>query len=343
MIDLHEDISLYYSLGGGLTRFGLGEFSSDLQKRHADIPKYGKANVRLVVSSVAALAPTVAKSRVEQLSKGYGIPTAAFRIRSPTLLAHHHIATYWDLSSQYPDHLKLILSYRDLQELDGDGRIGLLIAMEGAEPLEDVEDLGLFYRLGLRSLQFAWNFDNKYCASCMSTKDYGLTGDGERLVDLCNELGVIIDISHASKRASMEILSLSKLPVIASHANARAVWDHVRNLDHEQLEALRNNHGVVGVNLVWPSISEKPSLETVADHITYICEHFGEDACGIGTDYFGLLDHPEPKGLEDITKFPDLWEELLGRGMSKAVVEKVSYTNALRAIESNAARWKQLP
>jgi membrane dipeptidase len=340
LVDLHEDISLYYCLAGALTKFGLAEFSVDLERRHGDIPKYRRANVRLVVASIAALTPSVAQSRVDQLSKGYGIPTAAFRIRSPTLLAQQHMATYLDLSRRHADSLKIVLSTRDLNDLDRDERIGFLIAMEGAEPLEDVEDLELFYRLGLRSLQFAWNFDNKYCASCMSAKDYGLTGDGERLVQLCNELGVIIDISHASKKTTMEIIAQSKLPVIASHANARTVWEHIRNLDDEQLEALKTNGGVIGVNLVWPSISERPSLSTVADHIIYLLKRFGEDMCAIGTDYFGLLDHPEPEGLEDITKFAGLWNELVHRGMSRSAIEKVSGSNALRAIETNAQRWK---
>lgn len=85
--------------------------------------------------------------------------------------------------------------------------------------------------------------------------------------------------------------------------------------------------------------SERPSLRTVADHIICLWKRSGEDMCAIGTDYFGLLDHPEHEGLEDITRFAGLWDELVGRGM-RSVIEKVSGNNALRAIEINAQRWK---
>jgi membrane dipeptidase len=83
---------------------------------------------------------------------------------------------YINLLKQYSKDLKTITTKGDVETLLRDDRIGFLIAIEGAEPLEDVEDLQLFYRLGVRSVQLTWNFDNKYGATRMSKKDYGLTG-----------------------------------------------------------------------------------------------------------------------------------------------------------------------
>jgi membrane dipeptidase len=173
----------------------------------------------------------------------------------------------------------------------------------------------------------------------MSKKDYGLTGDGEELVQLCNELGVIIDLSHASKRTSIEAIAASKLPVIVSHANVKGVRSHARNLDDEQLEALKNNDGVVGVTFIPPTIGDQPSYRRLADHIMYIHDRFGSEIIPIGTDYFGLLNVDEPEGLEDIAGIGRLWDELKSRGLGDRDLEKIAYLNAMRVVQANAVRW----
>jgi membrane dipeptidase len=339
LIDLHEDISLYYVSGGAGQRFPYDDFSKDIRGRQSDIPKFRRANVKLVFTSIAPLTYTTSRAQTERQRKGYRYETKALRPRSAPMLALQHLLAYYDLVKTNPDSLQSILTAEDLQVPFQAGKTGFLISMEGAEALEDVEDLHLFYRLGLRSLGLTWNFDNKYSASCMSRKDYGLTGDGELLLELCNELGVIIDLAHASRRTTIEALGLSRLPLIISHSNARSVYDHVRNLDDEELELLKKNGGVVGVDLISPTIAEKASLSSLADHIMYIRNSFGSDVIAIGTDYFGLLSTEPPAGLEDITQFERLWDELLGKGLSEQEIEKISYRNALRVIERNAACW----
>jgi membrane dipeptidase len=339
LVDLHEDISLYYVQGGAGLKFKPADFSQDMKGRHGDIPKYRRSNTRLVFSSIAPLTPTIAPLRVGQLSRGYGGFYGAYRMRAATLTALEHIMAYMNLLKQYSKDLKTITTKGDVETLLRDDRIGFLIAIEGAEPLEDVEDLQLFYRLGVRSVQLTWNFDNKYGATCMSKKDYGLTGDGEELVQLCNELGVIIDLSHASKRTSIEAIAASKLPVIVSHANVKGVRSHARNLDDEQLEALKNNGGVVGVTFIPPTIGDQPSYRRLADHIMYIHDRFGSEIIAIGTDYFGLLNVDEPEGLEDITGIGRLWDELKSRGLGDRDLEKIAYLNAMRVVQANAVRW----
>ncbi|MEM3447474.1 MAG: membrane dipeptidase, partial [Nitrososphaerota archaeon] len=188
-----------------------------------------------------------------------------------------------------------------------------------------------------------WNFDNKFAASCMSKRDYGLTGDGEELIKRCNELGVIIDLAHASRRSTLEALSISKLPAIVSHANINSVHRHVRNLDDEELEALRRNGGVVGITLIEPTIGKTADVKTLADHIQYVYQKFGVENLAIGTDFFGIMHVEEPRGLEDITKFSNLWTELLNRGLSESDVEKIAFRNAFRVIEANASRWTDKP
>jgi len=341
LIDLHEDISLYYVHAGAGLKFKPADFSLDMKGRHADIPKYRQVNMKLVFSSIAPLTPTISQMRVDQLTRGYGGFYGAYRTRAATLTTLEHIITYYNLLRKHHQDLKPILSLKDLEGLEKDERIGFLMALEGAEPLEDVEDLEIFYRLGVRSLQLTWNFDNKYGATCMSKKDYGLTGDGEDLIKLCNEFGVIVDLAHASKRTTIEALEASKKPAIVSHANAAGVRKHARNLDDDELEALKKNGGVIGITCIPPAISDRPSLKSLIEHVIYIYEKFGPEIIAIGTDYFGLLNVDEPEGLEDITGFLKLWEELQIRGLAKKDIEKITYYNSMRVIRENAKKWIQ--
>ncbi|MCX8201621.1 MAG: dipeptidase [Candidatus Caldarchaeum sp.] len=340
LVDLHEDISLYYFLGGHGLRFKPADFGIDLPERHGDIPKYRKANARLIFSAIAPTVPTISDYRLSQLSSGYGMGVGAFRTRSPLTTALEHVKIYYNLLFRHNRDLRLVRNREDVKDVERvNGRIGFLMALEGAEPLEDVEDIDLFYALGVRSLQLTWNFDNKYAASCMSKRDYGLTGDGEELIKRCNELGVIVDLAHASRKTALEAIEVSRLPVIISHANTSAVHQHVRNVDDETLEKLKRNNGVIGVTCIEPTIGREATCKKLADHIIHVYQTIGCEHIALGTDYFGLLNMREPEGLEDITKIDNLWKELFSRGLSEEEVAKIAYRNIMRVVEANARKW----
>lgn len=194
--------------------------------------------------------------------------------------------------------------------------------------------------MGLRSLGLAWNFDSRYCASCMSKRDYGLTGEGENLVRESNRLGLIIDLAHTSKQTHMDVTRESKLPVINSHSSTKALHQMSRNLDDDMYEAIRKNGGVVGTIFSETMIGMRKTIDDLATHIIRVHDDFGPDVLAIGTDYFGLVDYPAVKGLEDITKVDKLFDILKKKGISDADIEKLAYKNALRVIEENARHWK---
>lgn len=330
IIDLHEDISYYYVCGGEGLGFGLEEFDKDMPRRHADIPKFRKANVKLIFSSVFYLHPTLSLKRGGKLR--------ALTPKASCLTALEHLKVYYRLIDAYSSDLTLILSKADLDKVMKGDKIGFLISMEGAYALEDVGDLRIYYNLGVRSLQLTWNLGNRYAAPCTATKDYGLTDEGEELIREANNLGVIIDLAHASKRAHLEAAEVSKLPLINSHANPRKMHETPRNLDDEMYEAIKRTKGVAGFMCAF--IGGEKDIKAYAENIIYVYENFGPDVIAIGTDYFGLVDTEAPKGLEDITKFRKLFEILLEKGMREEDVEKLAYKNALRVILEHAKRWK---
>ncbi len=339
IIDLHEDISYYYVSGASGLEFGLEEFGKDMPARHGDIPKFRKSRVAIIFSSIFCLLSTISPRITEQLTRGYSVKAArAWVPRATHSTSLEHIKVYYRLVELHPRDLSIILTREDVQRSINLEKIGFLLALEGAYMLEDVDDLKLYYNMGVRSIQLMWNFDNRYAASCMSSKDYGLTGEGEELVKEANRLGVIIDLAHASKNTHLDVLNISRLPVINSHSNARRLKDIPRNLDDEIYEEIKKNKGVVG--FIFGMIGDNEDINSLADQIMYVYQNFGPDIIAIGTDYFGLIDGKAPKGLEDVTKIPKLFEILLDRGLKETDIEKLAYKNALRIIEEHAKYWR---
>jgi len=340
IIDLHQDISYYYVSGASGLNFPLDDFSKDIEGRHGDIPKFRRANVSIVFSSMFCLLPTVAPDVIRRLSAGYAsTQKRAWTPRATHSTALEHLKVYYFLEEMHSPDLVIIRRMEDVERAMRGSFIGFLVALEGAYAIEDVYDVKLFYNMGVRSLQPAWNFDSRYCATCMSKTDYGLTGEGEELVRECNKLGIILDLAHASRKTHLDIIQASSLPVLNSHSNARQIHDVSRNLDDEAYEAIKGNGGVVGSIFSQSMTGRNMDLQSLADHIIYVWQRFGPDIMALGSDYFGLIDSAPPRGLEDITKVEKLFASLLDRGMSEAEIEKLAYGNALRVIKENAKHW----
>jgi len=343
LFDLHEDVALYFFSGEGYG-YPTDSFQLDLHDRQADLPKYQKANVKLVFSSVFPLLRTLDPEIAGLLSRGYGGLNSAFSSTSSSANAQHLIKIYYQLQRKFRDKIKIIEKSDDIRQVVIDPnstKFGFLIGLEGTEAMPELSDLDIFWRLGVRSFQFTWNFDTKYASSCMSEKDYGLTGAGRKLMEMANERGIVLDLAHSGKKTCLEVLEHSELPVIISHSNSSAIFEHRRNIDNEILDALKKNGGVIGFTLI-PDTFGKPTprVRDLAEHISYVKENFGSEILAIGTDYFGLFppDRP-PLGLEDITKFENLWSQLRELGYSEDDIQLLSHKNGLRVLEKNAARW----
>ncbi|PSN82542.1 peptidase [Candidatus Marsarchaeota G1 archaeon OSP_D] len=256
--------------------------------------------------------------RGEVLSAAYGHPTQSSAPLLQVLWEQFKLYLYLERRG-------LVSIVRKASDLEKPG-VKLLLALEGADVLTDPYDLHLLYEMGLRCVGLTWNYDNKFASSCMSKKDYGLTGYGEELVKLANKLGVLVDVAHAGKATVLDVTSLSKAPVIASHANVKKIRNHVRNLDDEELEAIAKTDGVVGVTAITSALSENPSINDLVTHASYIEQKFGLRHVAIGTDFLGI--QSTPQGFENVLKVQEL-AKLLGE---KA--DKILWENAVRVLKS---------
>lgn len=232
------------------------------------------------------------------------------------------------------DTMTLALTAADIIQALHNGRTAAILGMEGAEGLEgDLALLRVYYRLGLRLLTVTWSRRNHAADGVSELRTgSGLTEFGVKLVDECNRLGVLLDISHLAPAGVRDVLEISRQPVVASHSNAYALCPHPRNLTDEQLHALAKTGGLVAVTFVpyfLKAGGEGACLTDVLDHIDHIVRTIGIEHVGIGSDFDGVSGGM-PIGLEDATCFPALSRALLERGYSRDDVALILGGNWLR-------------
>lgn len=230
---------------------------------------------------------------------------------------------------------RLVARAADIEAAKADGVVGIILGLEGAEALEgDLGVLRMFHRLGVRNIGLTWNFRNQAADGVAEERTGGgLTTFGVALVEEMNRLGILVDIAHLSPAGVEDVLRVSQAPVIASHANARAVCDHRRNLTDAQLEKIARNGGVVGVTFVPAFVDATDgdaTLQRVLDHIDHMVGVMGDDHVGLGSDFDGFFGEEKTVGLEDVSRMPAITAGLLERGYSAASVQKILGGNFLR-------------
>jgi membrane dipeptidase len=166
------------------------------------------------------------------------------------------------------------------------GKLALTFDIEGMGALNgDLSMIELYYRLGVRQMLIAYNLNNDAGGGCHDD-DRGLTDFGRSAVREMNRVGMVVDCAHSGIKSGLEAMRLSTKPCIFSHANARALHDHERNITDEQIKAVAATGGVIGVNGLSEFLGEGPAkVETLVAHIAYMANLVGVDHVGIGLDY----------------------------------------------------------
>ncbi len=269
----------------------------------------------------------------------------------------------------YPDVFEMAYTADDIERIRKTGKIASLIGIEGGHAIENsLAVLRMFYDLGARymTLTHADTLDWADAATD-EARHGGLNELGEQVVLEMNRLGMLIDISHVSPETMHDVLRVSRAPVIASHSSARAVADHVRNVPDDVLRELARNGGLVMVNFFsgfidpeavrvtrdvfnvmrelrakfpddedyenaqskWRRENPIPrgTVGTLVDHIDHIVKVAGIDYVGIGSDYDGITVLPE--GLEDVSTYPAITQELVNRGYYENDIHKILGGNLL--------------
>jgi len=230
-----------------------------------------------------------------------------------------------------PDAARIIRTRADLRRTDAREPIGLLVGLEGGEPVEDApESLRAFYEIGVRFLGLTWNQRNRLADGVDEERSGGgLTRAGVDVVREANRLGIVVDVSHLSSAGFWDVLRVSTAPIMASHCSARALREHPRNLSDEQIRAVADGGGVVGVCFAADHLSaSRASVHDIADHVEHLVGLIGAAHVGLGPDFVDYLyangtltppkgGHAAVEGMEDETRLPGLTKVLLERGLSE--------------------------
>ena len=332
VVDLHEDIGYHYLMGGSTE---IKPFDEDVKGRHADIPKYRRVGMKLVLGSIFPLVGGLNRRKIQAMQKMYGVWAPSSTLASPRDVAIELVKIYYALEEIYPKALKIIRTKEDIEDLGK--ATGIVMHIEGCEALGEPEDLRIFYNLGVRSIGITWNYDNKYAASCLSAKDYGLTGEGEALVAQANRLGVMVDLSHASPKTSSAALEVSEAPPFFSHSNSLTIQTSRRNVSDSLIRRTAKRGGIVGLTFIRSCIGSPFTPDRLTVHARHLIELGGEKLPALGTDYLGM--QSTPVGLGDLSKLGGLRRALKSSGMPSTQIEGILNDNAYNFILKHSERW----
>ncbi|MTI60633.1 MAG: membrane dipeptidase [Firmicutes bacterium] len=238
-----------------------------------------------------------------------------------------HIDTFYSILEKN-NTLKLVLNLEDIKKIDSNDKIGVILAIEGAEAVRDTKILRVLYRLGVRMISLTWNQRNQLADGVAENITHGgVTNLGRKVIDEMEKLGIILDVSHLSFSSFNDVLKYSNKPLIASHSNAWDICQHPRNLKDYQLLEIASRNGLVGVNFapVFLNNSAKAEIIDVIKHIDYIRKLIGINHIILGTDYDGIKS--VPAGLENIAKLNKLKEMLYKNGYSRRDINKIFWGN----------------
>ena len=242
----------------------------------------------------------------------------------PLQQALNLIDAYYIMLKQYS---YMVPFTRDFDE--NDDKIATVLTIEGGEAIEGkLENLRVFYQLGVRAMTLTWNATNELAYPAMRKSRKGLTSLGKKVVREMDFIGMALDLSHLNDCGIDDALSIYTKPVMASHSNARGVLEHRRSLKDEHIKAIAQKNGFIGVNYYPPQLFEdaaEASIKHIADHIEHIVKVGGINVVGLGSDFDGMT--ILPKDLKDPSDVPALFTELKKRGFSDADIHRIAYDN----------------
>lgn len=362
VIDGHNDLPYLFrgKSDMGMTKF---DIAKGVPEFHTDIP-------RLQMGGVGA-----------QFWSAY-VDVESAKKHSAVRETLEQIDVIHRLVNRYPDVFEMASTASDIKRIRAKGKIASMIGVEGGHSIDNsLGILRTYYSLGVRYMTLTHSENTEWADSATDTpKNNGLSKFGEEVVREMNRIGMLVDISHVSVDSMKQTLKVTRAPVIASHSSAYALAEHPRNVPDEVLKLVAANDGVIMVNFfsgfitpegaralkdmfpkmkeirtkyekqedrmaaweVWKKENPLPrgNLKIVVDHIEHIIKVAGINHVGLGSDYDGISS--TPIGLEDVSKYPSITQELLNRGYKKDAIIKILGGNVLRVMEKAEKVAKEL-
>lgn len=291
------------------------------------------------------------------LEKELTITPDGYEVRLPPVMPYESALAYTmpvvgyllRLERASAGRVKVARQFDDLVQCLQTKTLAVVLHLEGADAIDqNLDTLYSFYEMGVRSIGLVWSRPNAFGCGVPfkfpSTPDIGpgLTEAGMALVKACNQLGVMIDVSHLNEKGFWDVARLSQAPLVATHSAAHALCATARNLTDRQFDAIRDSNGVVGV--IFNSADTRPDgrrdpntpIAYIVNHVVYIAERIGIDHVALGSDFDGAL---IPNDLNGVSGLPLLITALQARGFDDVAIRRIASENWLRVLQQT---WRRV-
>lgn len=239
-----------------------------------------------------------------------------------------NIDFFYNQINKYNEYIDCAKSYEDIIKNRNNNKITGILGIEGGEAFEGkLDNIKKLYDLGVRVVTLTWNYKNELGSGRES--DLGLTDFGRKAIIEMNKLGILVDVSHLNESCFWEVYKLTDKPFIASHSNSYKIHEVKRNLKDEQIKAIADKNGVIGINLYPKFISnaEDSTIDMLLKHIEHMLNLVGEDYIALGCDFDGVDNLP--KNIEDVTSLNNLFD-LFTEKFGKDITEKIIFSNLMK-------------
>jgi membrane dipeptidase len=271
-----------------------------------------------------------------------------------------NIALWKKNLAENADILTQVHNAADIRRAKAENKVGIVLGWQNTYAIEqNLDHLRLFRDLGVRVIQLTYNTQNLVGSGCWESRDSGLSDYGRDMVDLMNELGILVDLSHVGDTTSRDAITHSQKPVAYTHCFPNALLDHPRNKSDDMLQTLADKGGFVGVVAYTPFMpkGDNSTVEDVLDGFTHMIDLVVEDQVGIGTDFtqgqdVAFFDYlrsdkgigrnlskpmtkrpDNPIGLDGPAEYPNLTAAMVKRGWSETRIRKILGENWLAFLE----------
>jgi membrane dipeptidase len=338
VFDGHNDVLLRL---GGPDGGGANAFFERGDQGHLDLPRareggFGGGFFAVWIPSPEEQTPEPAPWRTPR-----ALPTAldaAYALRRSMAAT----AMLFRIEDRSNGKFRVVRTAAELQRCLDDEVMAAVLHWEGADAIDtDLDTLHVLYQAGLRSLGLVWGRPNAFAEGVavhfQRSPDTGpgLTEAGRELVRACNNLRLMIDVSHLNERGFWDVAALTDAPLVASHSNAYALCPSTRNLTDSQLDAIAASDGLIGLNFAVNFLREDAArdastpLEVMVRQIDYLVERVGIDRVGFGSDFDGVLVSHE---IGDVSGLPRLMSALRNRGYNDQALRKLAHENWVRVL-----------
>ena len=337
VFDGHNDVLL--RLWASTEANPVDRFINGEQVGHIDLPRAKKGGLAGGLCAIYVPSPSMEKDA----NGDYPTPEHGEALRITLGMA----ALLAKIEAKSNGGLKICRDADDIRTAMANGAFASVLHIEGAEAISaDLDELYVLHQAGLRTLGPVWSRPNIFAYGVPfrfpSTPDIGpgLTDAGKALIRACNELKIMVDLSHMNDKGFWDIAALSDAPLVASHSNAHTLCTHSRNVTEKQMDAIKETGGLMGINFGVSFLREDGQkitatpLSEMVRHIDYIINRIGVDHVALGSDFDGTT---IPDALGSAADLQFLIAELRKAGYDQETIDKIAYKNWIRVLEKTWA------